>query len=120
MGTALRSRSELPEVMLRLEVGTFLAERFHLRALHGEVRTGQCRAEGPHEAGGGLQPIERRAQRGRVPMDPALAPLIFGEGARIDEHRLARLELARDAVEPPPEETAPREVGVRPRVRRLD
>src|SRR5262245_17301363 len=116
MGTALRSRSELPEVMLRFEFGAFLAERLRLRALHGEVRAGQGRVEGAHEYGVGLQPIEHRAQCGRIPLYPALLPLTVGQGARVDEHRLARLEPARDAVEPRREQSAQREVRIRRRV----
>src|SRR5262249_12801039 len=100
MGTALRSRSELPEVVLRFEFHAFLAERLRLRTLHGEVRTRKRRAEGAHEHRVGLEPIERRAQRGRIPLDPTLLPLAVGQGAWINEHGLARLELARDAVEP--------------------
>src|SRR5215471_6433599 len=100
MGTALRSRSELPEVMLRFEGRALLAEDLRLRAFHGDVRAGQGWAEGPHEHGVGLEPLERGAQGGRIPLDPTLAPLALGQVARVDEHGLARLELARDAVEP--------------------
>src|SRR5262245_46305593 len=99
MGTALRSRSELPEVVLRFEIGVLAAERLGLGALYGKVRARQRRAQGRHEHGIAFQPIERRAQRGRVPLDPALLPLDLGQGARVDERGLARLDLAGDAVE---------------------
>src|SRR5262245_4937771 len=100
MGTALRSRSELPEVMLGFEGRALLAERLGLGALHGKVRTGQGRAERSHEHGVGLQALQRRAQGGRVAMYPALLPLAVGQGTRIDENGIARFELPRDAVEP--------------------
>src|SRR5262245_66545124 len=98
MGTAVRSRSELPEVMLGFEGRALLAERLGLGALHGKVRAGQGRAERSHEHGVDPQALQRRAQGGRVAMYPALLPLAVGQGTRVDQNGLARRGLARDAA----------------------
>ena len=117
MGTASRSSSELPEVMLGLEGLVLAAERLRLRALHGKVCAGQVGPRASHEHGVGLQGDRApRARRSDTAGSRARAAR-SRTGRRVDEHGLAGVELARDAVEPGREQSAEREVGIRRRVR---
>src|SRR5215467_2253848 len=92
--------SELPEVMALLEGHVLLAERFGLRALDREERTGEERPQRFLQHRVALEAVEGGCQRRGEALDPPSCALGVGIVPRIDHGRLRRLEGAANAVEP--------------------
>src|SRR5215468_8879757 len=114
-------RSDLGEVLVALVVGVGgVGEVGRFGALHRQVgRTGQ-RSEQVHQQLVDGQRVQGGVQRGGQPVRVARDPFGVGEGGRVDVHRLARVELAPDAVQARVDERAEGQVRVGARVGRLE
>src|SRR4029450_13695566 len=104
--------SVLVEVLRDLERRVPILEPAHLRPLDGHVLPGEHLAERGGQDLVALQPVERLAERRRVPADAAPRALGVGQRVGIYQQGLARIELALDPVEAGGQQATQREVGV--------
>ena len=96
---------ELERDVLRLEGADF-------GPLDQQVLPGEHLAERGAQDLVALERAQRLAERGGQPADAAALPLGLGERVRIGQRGLARVELARDAVEAGGEKTAEGQIGI--------